>query len=580
MNKQKYHQLESDRDKVSLTKISKVRKNGKIVVSETIIEASTGEEVEGCLTKQRQVANLAQARIVEQQLVNAREKSLAKDRNQQENGGKLETQEPELHPLIIVCDELLKELKSGNFVQFYKGWNRISTNQAALTYYMRTIVPFMEQYYDPNKEEFYPILPSQIKELFSKKYEEAQRKKNNSGDGDIILGTLTAEFRRSNEIHHYLRKNYASLLLPDINFDVGSGRRISREQQKELHEDVRINFQHFLESEVDGHPDLVLAAVLMWDALLRTAESCAVGEDCVFDINNNHISVHIRYQIEKIKGILQRVKILKSDAGYRQVELSTWGTTMVRRCLDNCQQKKMLIGRSYIVDPNILSDWILDALRQAGLTDAAIAEAEKEFLKHLDHERSNAINDTVSAYILRRDGATRLRNIGIEEPELDYLMGHVNHTTYSVDYLNNAYQVNLAEKLDRYIYPGAAASDNPVVNPISVSAGFNYRSNNDANFEEYVFDVDASVDSIEMVVESSEANAPVVIIFEDELGKTFFKVEREACIMGKLADSMAGFTLLGERFPSLVIHDLNQSINDEKDEISIHKEELDNDYTG
>lgn len=431
--------MKQDDEYESYITITKQGEN-KYLVRETLVKTGTYEKKEGTHAKKRTVTNEAQAELAAQDLFALRAKSIVKRTANS-------TSSKSVSPLRDVCNDLMNKMNEKEHIVFSPTWKSDATNRSALTYFRSTLLPFIETHYSSDKG-YTQIYAIEIEQLFNSCFSNFSLKRNNSGEEDILAVSLSKQFYRANIVYQFLRDNYPELNLPETDFNVGNASGRQREQFKELDVKVRNKFAAKMKEKAKTEPLYAMAGVMMLDGMLRSSESCAMGEDCVFQINSFNHFVHVKYQLDKNNV---RTPILKSDNAYRLVVLSYWGTQMVKLCLYYAKKMGLTPGNSGI-KTNDFSQWVLEILKGCGLSKSFIAESEDDFRRYLATTTESVVSDDLSAYILRRDGASRLRNYcKATETELDVQMGH-KHDGEHINFVSREWMITYAEKLERYVY--------------------------------------------------------------------------------------------------------------------------------
>ena len=120
-----------------------------------------------------------------------------------------------------------------------------------------------------------------------------------------------------------------------------------------------------------------------------------------------------------------------------------------------------------------LSAWTLAQLRECGVDEAFLATARKHYEEETIYGKDGNPTEDFSAYILRRDWASRARNIcGYTSVEIDLQLGRkVDTPRYKRPNLKlAAEQEKLAAKAERYVY-SLVGTQNPEYTPILLQAG-------------------------------------------------------------------------------------------------------------
>lgn len=149
---------------------------------------------------------------------------------------------------------------------------------------------------------------------------------------------------------------------------------------------------------------------------------------------------------------------------------------MIRACLQHVAPEQYADKKYAPIKSQNLSKWVASRLSECGLNSAFVERAREEESRHPDKDADGTPIFDVAAYILRRDCASRWRNVcGLTPPECDYLLGHADKTAKKkrVDYTSRAEQRKLAQKLERYVYD-PEMSAHPAIQPVGVEHGLDY----------------------------------------------------------------------------------------------------------
>lgn len=195
------------------------------------------------------------------------------------------------------------------------------------------------------------------------------------------------------------------------------------------------------------------------------------------------------------------------------------------------KRKKYLVSKGYTPDyidtliityengdPSLLtrssevSAFVRKLLLLVGCTDGYFEAIYKLMFDDPDVVDGKIVND-VSAYILRRDWATRACNVcGLKPDQVDYLMGHAIKKEQKEDYQTPESQAAMAWALERYVFD-PDHSRNPACNSIVLSPGM--KLNLDVN-QGFLFEAGDKDIILEITVICSEAgNTPSLAISSD-----------------------------------------------------------------
>lgn len=265
----------------------------------------------------------------------------------------------------------------------------------------------------------------------------------------------------------YARMRDVDPTLPELNFiPPFGGRRAQLEQMKSLLPPVRDKLVDWIESYIDFDPRLAAAAAQMFDCGLRTAEASATHPEQLLRDNGTIVGIYVFFQ-EK-NG--ERVPTLKSENSYRAVPVSEWGSTILSRCFDAMGS---LEEKEPLCDSRKLSAMLRQVLKGCGVDEEYLLQAERDMRRVPDYdEKGNPCLDA-TAYVLRRDWATRARTLcGFTTEELDYCLGHAvkKPKGQTTEQKSPEELKKLAGKLENFI-ADLRYSAHPAVKPFDVVHG-------------------------------------------------------------------------------------------------------------
>lgn len=273
--------------------------------------------------------------------------------------------------------------------------------------------------------------------------------------------TVAVNLARMNILLQYLRKDHPDFPAFDLTKGVVLSGFVPEEQMKCMPEGLCQYFTRQLESRVETEGRYVLCAVLMYDGALRTAEAAGTKRSCLV-FYDDYCVVKVMYQEQDGK----RIDRLKTDNAYRYVVLSYWGMTMIRRCLavlklnedDDC----------LLVKADDLSRWIRTILND--YDPNFMEDAERIQRSNPDYDESGKPVNDISAYVLRRNAASRWLNYdGLTHDEIDIMLGHKEKAQRAEVYLmDETHQQEIAMKLEHYVY-NPKCTRNPAFNPVIAS---------------------------------------------------------------------------------------------------------------
>ena len=307
-------------------------------------------------------------------------------------------------------------------------------------------------------------------------------------------GTVLTESRfwpsimRAANLYDSVQKNHCNIGLPEIPWPEAvlvSSAQV--EQVKSLPADVREKLASYLASNLHKNP-MVLGAALMYYCGLRNAEACAITYGQIQRITSpagqydyGCAWVNIEYQI--YQGV--RTEYLKSTNAYRIVIIPHEAVKMIDWMHDQLVSMgfseeeiydlpitAVKFGDSKFVDPQVLADYVVKALMDCGLSDEYLAQAIQ--MQHIYPDLIDVpelgINTHFTAYILRRDAATRYSTIcGLSPDIVDYLLGHKKlKDSKEIHMTDLTLQQHVAMALSRYC-PLPEDSLSPAVKTIALS---------------------------------------------------------------------------------------------------------------
>lgn len=284
--------------------------------------------------------------------------------------------------------------------------------KGSITYFERHLLPMLIKY---GNEEW---STSDREALHREIAEQILMSKRSAGHEATANETAYKNLVAADTIYQRMRDYDPSL--PEISLRPRyTGRTAKREQIKSLPRKVRRRLARMLEKMIDREPRLAMAAVIMYDGGLRTAEAAAVWIDVIFN-SDDLTRVLVCYQVQEGK----RVNILKTSNAYRTIVLSHWGSTMLYRCLGKLPIDSDDIANQ-VCDTRKLSATLRQMLMDAGLTAEYFAAAEQAMREKPDYDGFGRPVFDVCAYILRRDWSSRARNVcGLTSLEIDIFLGH------------------------------------------------------------------------------------------------------------------------------------------------------------
>lgn len=332
------------------------------------------------------------------------------------------------------------------------------TRRGWIVYVRRNIIPKLEAVGSQNwtAQDSEDLESTLLKEILSSK--------KSIGYEDVAKATLQHNLSAFLQIYRSMRIRYP--YLPDIHLSGMKNIRVSRpEQLKSLSNKVRRRIAKLVEALIETNPRLAMAAIMMLDCGLRTAEAAAVWKDVIV-VHDTVTYVLVCYQV---KGG-SRTKVLKTSNAYRLVPLTYWGEVMIARCIDRLSQNSYG-GANECCDVRTLSKTIREYLIAAGLTKEYLFNAAQIMRERPDIDGNGFRVHDVVAYILRRDWASRARNIcGLPSIIIDALLGHQVKIPQKMraDLRHKEKLAEISVKLERYILD-PEYSRHPGITPISLT---------------------------------------------------------------------------------------------------------------
>ena len=292
-----------------------------------------------------------------------------------------------------------------------------STRHSALMWAERHFVPMLETHY---AGENVVIIGGPALSTWKAEQLSAISSHGRSRGNDTAATTFTRHCRECLDIYQQMRLVDPSL--PTIAEDelYAGAIRVEVEQFKAIPEDCRQRLYRKLESLASTEPKFTFATTIMVCGFTRTSEAAAVLPSGV-DYRGDYAIIPILSQEKGGK----RTPILKSENAYRQVVITRWGVTVLRDCVAHMADIPADASNEALVLASELSSWILDLLVQCSIDKALIAAAERASALFPDKTSDGLISRDIAAYILRRDGASRMQDYaGFSQEQLDLLLGH------------------------------------------------------------------------------------------------------------------------------------------------------------
>ncbi len=398
---------------------------------------------------------------------------------------------------------------------FHRGtWND-QTFDDTLKYFIKKILPILDKLgLDICSEDILKLQDDLILKT-------SAHKRSNANKNDAA-STVSANMFRADCIYQVLRDNCPTFNLPDINLSMNNRRKkVQKEQPKALPDYMRIMLARlFFRLVSTPFGGLALAAAMMFFTNLRTAESAAVCFGKIIK-KDKYATYFVQFQ-EKDRKM---TNLLKTGNAYRWIILPKIMLNLI------IEREEYLIGLGHTPDiiktlpityesgdPEVLtsssdiSAFVRKLLHLIGCTDEYFVSNYKLMHEDPDIVDGEKVCD-VSAYILRRDWATRASNIcGLQPNETDYLIGHAIKKELKKNFQDSEVQAAIAYALERYVFD-PNHSCNPAYEPIVLSPG--EKLNRDGN-QAFVFETGDKEITLELTVSCLEAgNTPSLIVSSD-----------------------------------------------------------------
>ena len=427
--------------------------DGSVVVRGYPIEKETGTRVDGIKTIKRRVSSKELLAITKNQIAN---QIISRISEQERSRYTRVRKRDEADQLVL---ERIKEIKENPDVMIRPGkWNK-AREQTVLSDVENHILPFL-------RESGPDLLPGDVQELRAQLIDRAVNDPRHKHHRSTTEQGIDSRLRAMDVAYRFLFEAYPEQGLPDVSFaPLGRRPNIHLEQVKSLPREVRRKLIRTITKLTRSDPRLAYVSVLMLDAALRTGEACGtIPADIHFE--EAYTTVFVGWQVQS--GSI--TSTLKSEAAYRYVSMSYWGTVMIQRCLRQFEADGIIVDRDHpVMMPDKASSNVRKLLLNCGLTQEAI-EASRELQRLEPDIGVEGETVTVEAYILRRDRASRwVSRCGLEADAVDYMLGHKRQIPSDLqkDYRLPEEQALIAQCLERDIYD-PAISRNPAYRPISL----------------------------------------------------------------------------------------------------------------
>lgn len=330
------------------------------------------------------------------------------------------------------------------------GWN-MRTQNSFLTIFSSQVAPHLRPFMAGGKT----FLPSDMDNIIAAIKIKKSKHSRSVGNQAELAASTYADLAAADNIYQFMRNAYPDLGLPAISLTLPNHRRIGarKEQQKSLPEAVRQELCRYIEAHLDQEPRFCYGLVLMLCGGLRTAEAAGTRPEKIeYEECYGVVKVHAQEKEGKID------KILKREDSYRSVVIGIWACTILHQCVEEICKT----APDWEHDENAsvcraqdLSAWVYSRLRECGLSETFVTAARKNYEEDVYYDAGGQLGEDFSAYILRRDWASRARNIcGYTSLEIDQQLGHKVTAPKSKrpNLKTVAEQKKLAGKAERYVY--------------------------------------------------------------------------------------------------------------------------------
>ena len=328
------------------------------------------------------------------------------------------------------------------------GWAQ-STYDGTLSYLRDSIAPHMDRIGEDICDE---DLKKIAEDLIARACKSGRGKTGADGraaEKDVAAARqqVIAKLDRCRRLYELARTQYPQSGLPDVHFPVYERVKVSKvEQPKELPADTRVVFANMLWLLANQGDARAYNAALMLYVGLRTGEAAApkIGDIALAD-DDKYGSYFVAGKIRG--GIYEPYP--KTQAGYRTIILGSEMVQFIRLRIQQLQAQgytaqeieNMPLGTT---NDSELSACVKRLLLLAGCNSQIITESTAEAIQ--------TDSTDVSAYILRRDWATRMANCcGMPMDMLDKLLGHARRDNAKRDYTTPEQQQRIAAIMDRCV---------------------------------------------------------------------------------------------------------------------------------
>ena len=334
------------------------------------------------------------------------------------------------------------------------GWSAHYSKQMQ-SYFSRQVLPRMDSVLDEDGH----ITDSRMNEIALQLKEESfGRKRSYKDDASTsrfqsLLATMNDMIKR-----FYNHAFPSEIEVPQFNI----GPRIRahhREQRKWLRQEVRDRLSQLLLKSVVLVP-MALCAALMFCGGLRTSEAAAVKFGQI-QLCGRYAILYVEFQVGP-DG--ERSDIEKTEQGYRVVVLPYFFVALFQARVAHLKSTGKTddeIASMYFCDFAATNSSNLSAFCKGLLTEAGLTSKEEKTIIELITREPDMVDKVAvkdpSAYILRRDWATRAAACGMTPADLDYFIGHMPYeekrkNKYYGKYLNSQKWDPISLVNEKYVY--------------------------------------------------------------------------------------------------------------------------------
>ena len=417
------------------------------------IDSNKGIRLDGYGEVKRKADSVKDIEIVKDYVINAILEKMTPQRSEKRDGSSYKDLDTSSSIVQTFIELIEKKVRIREWAD--------STQKAATAYFLKNTLPEIQHVV--NEEDFTDSSREELKEkmmVYSLSNERSQKRLENADAG------AETHLYEASVIYAAMQERNPSL--PDITFvKEGKKSRIQTEQIKSLIISIHRKVRKEIEMIVEDDPMMARGAALM-DGGLRPAEAAAVQGKSFFKIGNN-LGVEVICQEQDGK----RMSRLKSDSGYRKVVLDEWCSSVITRCNELIEERKLEFEEFTTIRGTEISKWVKGALKRSGCDDNYIKEAMQILKDHPEYDDKGFPESDVAAYILRRNRASIWKNFcGFTQEEIDYLLGHkkIKKGRRSFNVQDRELLRTWALKNSRYdIFP--EISDNPANKSVGLKNG-------------------------------------------------------------------------------------------------------------